>query len=93
MIETPEAAAAARAIAAARDFLSIGTNDLTHATLGTDRFAPARRAAHDPRVLRSDRRDRRGAPREAGIPLEVCGEAAVGPASWCRCWSASAWTS
>ncbi|HKP21953.1 MAG TPA: putative PEP-binding protein, partial [Thermoleophilaceae bacterium] len=38
MIELPEAAAAAHEIAAECDFLSIGTNDLTHTTLRTDRF-------------------------------------------------------
>ena len=53
MIELPEAAAAAREIAAECDFLSVGTNDLTHATLGTDRFAHGEAPAHDPRVLRN----------------------------------------
>ncbi|HVG73946.1 MAG TPA: putative PEP-binding protein, partial [Thermoleophilaceae bacterium] len=47
-IELPEAAEAAREIAAESDFLSIGTNDLTHATLGTDRFAHGEAPAHDP---------------------------------------------
>ena len=51
MIELPEAAETAREIAAECDFLSVGTNDLTHATLGTDRFAHGDAPAHDPRVL------------------------------------------
>jgi phosphoenolpyruvate-protein kinase (PTS system EI component) len=75
MIELPEAAAAAHEIAAECDFLSVGTNDLTHATLGTDRFAHGEAPAHDPRVLRNIAAAAEGA-REAGIPLEVCGEAA-----------------
>ena len=78
MIELPEAAAAAHEIAAECDFLSIGTNDLTHATLGTDRFAHGEAPAHDPRVLRNIAAAAEAA-RHAGIPLEVCGEAASDP--------------
>jgi phosphoenolpyruvate-protein kinase (PTS system EI component) len=78
MIELPEAALAAADIAAECDFLSIGTNDLTHATLGTDRFAHGEAPAHDPRVLGHIERTARAA-RTAGIPLEVCGEAASDP--------------
>lgn len=78
MIELPEAAAAAREIAAESDFLSIGTNDLTHTTLGTDRFAHGEAPAHDPRVLRNIAAAAEAAA-EAGIPLEVCGEAASDP--------------
>jgi len=78
MIELPEAAGAARAIAAECDFLSVGTNDLTHATLGTDRFAQAEAPTHDPRVLRNIAAAAEAA-RAAGIPLEVCGEAASDP--------------
>ena len=78
MIELPEAADAAGAIAAECEFLSIGTNDLTHATLGTDRFAHGEAPAHDPRVLRHIASSARAAA-EAGIPLEVCGEAASDP--------------
>ena len=79
MIELPEAAEAAAEIAADVDFLSIGTNDLTHATLGTDRFAHGEAPAHDPRVLAhiaAHGEARRGRPE---IPLEVCGEAASDP--------------
>ena len=78
MIELPEAAAAAHVIAARCDFLSVGTNDLTHATLGTDRFAHGEAPTHDPRVLRHVARAADAA-REAGIPLEICGEAASDP--------------
>jgi phosphocarrier protein FPr/phosphocarrier protein len=78
MIELPEAADAANEIAARCDFLSIGTNDLTHATLGTDRFAHGEAPAHDPRVLRHIASAAEAA-RAAGIPLEVCGEAASDP--------------
>jgi phosphoenolpyruvate-protein kinase (PTS system EI component) len=78
MIELPEAALAAGEIAAECDFLSIGTNDLTHATLGTDRFAHGEAPAHDPRVLGHIASTSRAA-KAAGIPLEVCGEAASDP--------------
>ena len=78
MIELPEAAELAVEIAAVSDFLSIGTNDLTHATLGTDRFAHGEAPAHDPRVLRHIATTARAA-HAAGIPLEVCGEAASDP--------------
>jgi multiphosphoryl transfer protein len=79
MVETVSAAYAADALAAAADFLSIGTNDLAHAAAGSDRFltgsAPP---AHDPRVLRLVARTADAA-RRAGVPLEVCGDAASDP--------------
>jgi phosphoenolpyruvate-protein kinase (PTS system EI component) len=78
MIELPDAALAATEIAAGCDFLSIGTNDLTHTTLGTDRFAHGEAPAHDPRVLGHIASTAHAA-RAAGIPLEVCGEAASDP--------------
>ena len=78
MIELPEAAEAAAEIAAVSDFLSIGTNDLTHATLGTDRFAHGEAPAHHPQVLRHIALTAEAA-RGADIPLEVCGEAASDP--------------
>jgi multiphosphoryl transfer protein len=78
MIELPEAAAAAHVIAAKCDFLSVGTNDLTHATLGTDRFAHGEAPTHDPRVLRHVA-SAADAAKDAGIPLEICGEAASDP--------------
>jgi phosphoenolpyruvate-protein kinase (PTS system EI component) len=77
MIETPEAAASAALLARESDFLSIGTNDLTSATLGSDRFAGAAFAYH-PAVLGIVARCVRTA-KAAGIPLEVCGEAASDP--------------
>ncbi len=78
MVELPEAARAAGELAAACDFLSIGTNDLTHATLGSDRFHAAEAHAHDPRVLRHIAASA-DAGRAAGIRVEVCGEAASDP--------------
>jgi phosphoenolpyruvate-protein kinase (PTS system EI component) len=78
MIETPAAALNAGAIAARADLLSIGTNDLTAATLGTDRFALNQAVAHDPRVLRLIASTVEAA-HGARIPVEVCGEAASDP--------------
>jgi phosphoenolpyruvate-protein kinase (PTS system EI component) len=78
MIETPAAAQNAFAIAERSDFLSIGTNDLTASTLGADRFAVNAARAHHPLVLRSIAASVSAA-HEAGIPLEVCGEAASDP--------------
>jgi phosphoenolpyruvate-protein kinase (PTS system EI component) len=78
MIETPRAAQAASAIAERSHFLSIGTNDLTASTLGADRSAANAARAHHPLVLRSIAASVAAA-REAGIPIEVCGEAASDP--------------
>ncbi|HEY6761332.1 MAG TPA: putative PEP-binding protein [Baekduia sp.] len=75
MIETPEAAAIAPALAQRCAFLSIGTNDLTNATLQTDRFARNTSVAHHPLVLDNIDKSARAA-HAAGIPIEVCGEAA-----------------
>jgi phosphoenolpyruvate-protein kinase (PTS system EI component) len=75
MIETPVAVQNATVIAEQSAFLSIGTNDLTATTLGADRFAANRARAYDPRVLRSIARTVAAA-HDAGIPIEVCGEAA-----------------
>ena len=80
MIETVAAVAAAPAIAAAADFLSIGTNDLSHAVLASDRFGGGAAAAHDPRVLAAMAATARAAA-GARVVLEVCGEAASEPAS------------
>jgi multiphosphoryl transfer protein len=80
MVETPEAAARAGELAAECDFLSIGTNDLAHATLGSDRFEGGRAPAHHPRVLACIAQVAAAA-RATGIPLEVCGEAASDPVS------------
>jgi len=78
MIETPEAAAIAPALANHCAFLSVGTNDLTSATLGTDRFNTITSVAHHPRVLDNINKAASAA-HAAGIPLEVCGEAASDP--------------
>jgi phosphoenolpyruvate-protein kinase (PTS system EI component) len=78
MIETVAAAHDAEAIAAAADFLSIGTNDLTAAALETDRFAPGGAATHDPRVLALVALTTEAAA-AAGTFVEVCGEAASDP--------------
>ena len=78
MIETRAAVAAAPAIAAAADFVSIGTNDLTADVLGADRFRPGAAVAHDPRVLAAIAASCDAA-REAGRVVEVCGEAAGDP--------------
>jgi len=78
MIETPEAAAAATEIARECDFLSIGTNDLTQLTLGLDREQSRRAPVMDVRVLRLIAAATRAGTR-AGIPVDVCGEAASDP--------------
>jgi phosphoenolpyruvate-protein phosphotransferase len=81
MIETPAAAARAAEIAAAADFLSIGTNDLVQYTLGLDRERPVAtvQAAADPDVLGHVARVVEAA-HERGLAVEVCGEAAGEPA-------------
>jgi phosphoenolpyruvate-protein kinase (PTS system EI component) len=76
MIETPVAVSGAAAIAARAAFLSIGTNDLTASTLGVDRFAASAARADDPRVLAAIA-DTVDAGHEAGLSVEVCGEAAA----------------
>ena len=75
MIETPEAAQRAGEIARVSDFLSLGTNDLTQLVLGLDREQSKTAPVTDIRVLRLiDATMRAG--RAAGIPVDVCGEAA-----------------
>jgi phosphoenolpyruvate-protein kinase (PTS system EI component) len=78
MVETPAGVAAALKLALRSDFLSVGTNDLTHATLGSDRFRESEAVTHHPRVLESIDHTVRAA-HDAGIPIEVCGEAASDP--------------
>jgi phosphoenolpyruvate-protein kinase (PTS system EI component) len=78
MIETREAAVRAHEIARASDFVSIGTNDLTASALDSDRFAPGEAVAHHPRVLELIAQTVEAA-QAAGIPVEVCGEAASDP--------------
>jgi phosphoenolpyruvate-protein kinase (PTS system EI component) len=75
MIETPEAARRAPEIARHVDFLSIGTNDLTQMVLGQDREQSKSAPVTHVKVLRLiDVTMRAG--RVAGIPVDVCGEAA-----------------
>lgn len=78
MIETPQAAAHAPEIAARSDFLSIGTNDLTQMVLGLDREKSRSAPVLDARVLSLIAATTR-AGRNAGIPIDVCGEAASDP--------------
>jgi phosphoenolpyruvate-protein kinase (PTS system EI component) len=78
MIETAAAVERVDAIADAADFLSIGTNDLTHSLLATDRFAPSESAAHHPFVLRAIEAVVNAA-HARGRVVEVCGEAASSP--------------
>lgn len=81
MIETPAAAVLADRLAAASDFVSVGTNDLTQYTLVVDR-GNARLAdrfiPHDPSVLRLLKMVADAA-RAAGKPASVCGEMASEP--------------
>ena len=78
MIETPAAVEHAAEIAARSSFLSIGTNDLTAAVLGVDRFGGGHARTDHPRVLAAIAHTVR-AGHAAGIPVEVCGEAAADP--------------
>jgi phosphoenolpyruvate-protein kinase (PTS system EI component) len=78
MIETPEAAESAAAIAAATDFLSLGTNDLTQLVLGLDRERSKSAPVNHPAVLRLIDVTMRAA-RAARIPVDVCGEAGSDP--------------
>jgi phosphoenolpyruvate-protein kinase (PTS system EI component) len=75
MIETPEAALNAGAIATESDFFSIGTNDLTQLVLGLDRERSKRAPVTDVRVLHLIDATTRAA-RSARILVDVCGEAA-----------------
>jgi phosphoenolpyruvate-protein kinase (PTS system EI component) len=80
MIETPAAALGAHELAIVSDFFSIGTNDLVATTLGFDRekgdASPL--TAADPAVVELMRRTIDAA-HEAGITVEICGEAAGEP--------------
>ena len=81
MIETPAAVLLANELAAASDFLSVGTNDLTQYTLAVDR-GNARLAdrftAFHPSVVRS-LKVIVDAGRRAGLDPSVCGEMASDP--------------
>jgi phosphoenolpyruvate-protein kinase (PTS system EI component) len=75
MIETRAAVERAGEIAAVSDFLSVGTNDLTHSVLATNRFAPGEACSHHPDVVRAIAATTKAAD-AAGLIVEVCGEAA-----------------
>jgi len=81
MIETPASALLADQLAAAADFLSIGTNDLAQYTLAMDRGQAELAAQLDalhPAVLRLIRTSATAA-RAAGRSIAVCGELASDP--------------
>ena len=85
MIETPAAVIHFSEIAKMVDFVSIGTNDLAHFILATDRQSQesaGSTAFLHPSVLRATEHVVRTA-LEQGIGLSVCGEAAGSPASAC----------
>jgi phosphoenolpyruvate-protein kinase (PTS system EI component) len=75
MVEVPAAVAMVRLLAPLVDFLSIGTNDLTHFHLGLERSTGRPAPAHHPAVLRLIKQTVDSA-REVGVPVAVCGEAA-----------------
>jgi phosphoenolpyruvate-protein kinase (PTS system EI component) len=78
MVETADAVDTVALIAEESDFLSIGTNDLSASILGQDRFKDGGVSAADPAVLRAiDVVARAG--KDAGLPVELCGEAASDP--------------
>ncbi|GHJ48354.1 hypothetical protein Cs7R123_56960 [Catellatospora sp. TT07R-123] len=81
MIELPQAVRDIDAIAAAADFLSIGSNDLTAALLGLDRRDPALTPARaaEPPVLDAIARVVAAGARH-GRDVSVCGDAAGDPA-------------
>jgi multiphosphoryl transfer protein len=78
MVEVPAAVAMADRLAAEVGLFSIGTNDLTSFQLGIDRARPGGSPTHHPAVLRLIA-ETVAAARSAGIPVEVCGEAASHP--------------
>ena len=78
MVESVAAVEAAAELAAAADFLSIGTNDLAHAAVGSDRFAGA--ATTRPRPARpGPRRPHRGGGERRGRPARGLRRFRVGP--------------
>lgn len=79
MVELAATAAAAPAFAAAVDFFSIGTNDLTADVLGRSRSALRPSDAAERQVLSAVATTVRAAG-EAGIGLSVCGDSAADPA-------------
>ena len=81
MIETPAAVQISDHLAREADFFSIGTNDLIQYTMATDRMNDRVQYLYhtcNPAVLRSVRMICKNAA-EAGIPVNMCGEAASDP--------------
>ncbi len=81
MIETPSACLIADLLAKEADFFSIGTNDLIQYTMAADRGnadVSYLYSVFKPSVLRAIRHVIRCA-EAAGIPVELCGEAAANP--------------
>lgn len=81
MIETPAAVIQFRDIAKMVDFVSIGTNDLSHFILTTDRRSQKSPVAMEflhPSVLRATKEVVQTA-LEEGIGLSVCGDSAANP--------------
>ena len=81
MVEVPAAALQAPAVAAACDFLSLGTNDLAQYTFAADRMAGELAELLDPwqPALLELIRITAHAGRATGRPVGVCGEAASDP--------------
>lgn len=82
MVEVPAAALQAHGLAAACDFLSIGTNDLAQYTFAADRTSSELADLLDPwqPALLELVRLTAGAGQSIGRPVGVCGEAASDPA-------------
>lgn len=81
MIETPAASLIADILAEEADFFSIGTNDLTQYTMAVDRGNDSVAYLYstlNPAVIRSVKHIIE-AGHNAGIPVEMCGEAAGDP--------------
>jgi len=85
MIETPAAAFDIHGILQIVDFISIGTNDLSHSILAMDRGSqrqPGILSFLHPSVLRATEQIVRAAVNQ-GVDVSVCGEAASDPAVAC----------
>ncbi|MGO2029662.1 MAG: phosphoenolpyruvate--protein phosphotransferase [Glutamicibacter ardleyensis] len=83
MIEVPSAALMAERILERRDFVSIGTNDLTQYTMAADRQLGSLAELNDPwqpAVLHMIAATSAGAQGAGAKPVGVCGEAAADPA-------------
>ena len=81
MVEVPSAALLADRFAKHVDFFSVGTNDLTHYTMGLERGAQRGEATPlDPAVLRLLASTVAAADR-SGIPCALCGDMAADPLS------------